>query len=164
MSDERVERVARAICAAQYDDEYWETLCLGAADSPDAYIYQRELTQLIVQARAAVAALDEEPLQDRVGAWGTRTFPASTEMNIIAHLRDEVVELEEAVALQGPGDAEAAAVEAADAYLLLLHLAHRYGFDLQAAAEAKFAIVQTRSYTTDSGRGYLRHDAKGGAS
>ena len=110
----------------------------------------------------------EQPLQDRVGKWGERTFPTSTEESIFAHMIDECMELGEAMEEYDRGSLTTdplvvkgkVAEEAADVYLLLLHLAHRYNIDLHEAAEEKFAVVQKRTYTTDSGRGYVRHDAE----
>lgn len=105
--------------------------------------------------------------QDRVSAWGRVTFPHSTPTSIVMHLTDETGGLREAVSLAelATGTREdrqarlpAVREEAADVYLMLLHLADRYGFDLEEAAREKFAIVQTRTYGTDSGRGYTRHD------
>ena len=105
--------------------------------------------------------------QNKVAGWGRVTFPHATPTSIVLHLTDETGELREAVSLAelatGTREDRAARLpavreEAADVYLLLLHLADRYGFDLEEAAREKFAIVQTRTYTTDSGRGYIRHD------
>lgn len=104
--------------------------------------------------------------QDRVAGWGRVTFPHATPETIWAHMHDETLELADAMEEydRGPLTTDALAIknkvaeEAADVYLLLLHLAAWYGFDLEEAAREKFAIVQTRTYTTDSGRGYTRHD------
>lgn len=111
---------------------------------------------------------EQARLQERVGAWGEATFPDSTTRSIFLHARDELV-LELGTAIdhvertvrEHPTervDIGKVREEAADVFLLLLHLAHRYGFDLHEAAEEKFATVQARTYTTDSGRGYVRHD------
>jgi NTP pyrophosphatase (non-canonical NTP hydrolase) len=116
--------------------------------------------------------MSDTTLQDRVGMWGETTFPEATDQSIMAHMLDEYTELDDSldgspVTLAGDQqvihtavavDKAKVAEEAADVYLLLLHLAHRHGFSLQDAAEGKFAIVQKRTYTTDSGRGYVRHD------
>lgn len=101
--------------------------------------------------------------QNDVGIWGGETFPQGTVTTILAHLRDEVDELEDA--LMHPAsytsmsaNREMLAGEMADVYLLLLHLAHRTGVDLEMAAAEKFDINKQRTWTTDSGRGYVKHD------
>lgn len=108
--------------------------------------------------------------QREVGEWGEATFPQSTPASIAAHLLDEAVEAQEAVARAVWRESDAlpdlmrerhraeVAEEAADVYLLLLHLAHRYGFDLETEARNKMAINRMRTWTTDSGRGYVKHD------
>lgn len=102
--------------------------------------------------------------QGAVGEWGAQTFPDTNDKKILAHLRDEVDELDEV--LKGrfwPGGkrrvvADDVGEELADVFLMLLHLAHRHGISLRDQAERKFGIVQTRTYTTETEKGYLRHD------
>jgi hypothetical protein len=45
--------------------------------------------------------------------------------------------------------------ECADAFLMLLHLAHRNGFDLEAEARKKFERVRNAEWV-DDGRGYKK--------
>jgi NTP pyrophosphatase (non-canonical NTP hydrolase) len=116
-------------------------------------------------------------LQKRVGEWADAAFPRSTIGTMLRHLKAEIQELDEAtdamsdryiagmkaaiardedpatVMLQTTHTAE----EAADVLLILLHIAHRSGFDLLAAAEAKFAECQKRTWERDEKRGYDRH-------
>lgn len=67
------------------------------------------------------------------------------------HLAEEAAELLEADA-RGVGYAE----EAADVLILLLCYAHRRGFSLAEALEAKHAINLTRSWREDAA-GFFRH-------
>jgi NTP pyrophosphatase (non-canonical NTP hydrolase) len=107
---------------------------------------------------------DLDELQRDVGEWGNRTFPAATNESIFAHLRDEVDEVDFAVNdlrnpfHHPPEDLFALGEECADCLMLLLHLAHRNGFSLIEEARKKFAINQQRTWTTDSGNGYIKHD------
>ena len=78
-----------------------------------------------------------DQFQREVGEWGKATFPNSTLLSIMAHLREEVAELDHEVRAGLPkhGPARyfgqvAIGEELADCYLLLLHLAHRVGIDL----------------------------------
>ncbi len=96
-----------------------------------------------------MSGLDD--LQRRVGEWGKQTFPHSTKGSIIAHLKREVEELE--AATNSRQDRE----ECADVLLLLLHLAHRFGFSLQAEAERKFAECLTRQWEKPDREGVSEH-------
>lgn len=107
--------------------------------------------------------------QREVGEWGIATFPNSTPESISAHLWDEMLELmvELKTYRKASGPAEYFSLvgigeEMADVYLLMLHLAHRLGIGLDEAVREKFEKNKTRIWTTDSGRGYVKHteDAK----
>lgn len=93
--------------------------------------------------------------QDRLGAWGDRTFPHSTFTSKLSHLDDEVRELWAAPLRDRPHDA--IREEAADCFMLLCHVAHAEGFDLLAAAEEKFAAIQSRTWDEPDERGVVRH-------
>ena len=107
-----------------------------------------------------------DQFQRRVGTWGERTFPDSTLRSIMAHLREEVAELHDAVERQEVHDdieerttgayRHEIAEEAADVLMLVLHLSHRCGFSLHHAAREKFAENQLRTWR-DDGRGYAKH-------
>lgn len=101
--------------------------------------------------------------QREIGLWGEATFPDSTPKTIMAHLREEVFELGFEVQdwMDRPGPPsdfgrERIGEELADCYLLLLHLAHRVGIDLDMAAAEKFDTNKTRTWH-DDGRGYAKH-------
>jgi DNA adenine methylase len=107
----------------------------------------------------------------RVGQWGERTFPESTPVSIAKHLQEEAREVlqacEQHVAEVAAGNAEGALFthdrireEAADVFLILQHLAYRLGFDLEEAAEEKFAVCQGRTWEQGTPeRGYAKHVA-----
>lgn len=125
-------------------------------------------------------------LQAAVGAWGEATFPlkgkhlSAWHDGLRAHLEEEMGELAEAMtefaaagswqpASEGAerrDQASAAlAEECADILLMLLHLAHRHGFDLASAAAGKFQIVQSRTWETEPGaKGYRKHVEPAGES
>lgn len=100
-------------------------------------------------------------LQQEVGTWGDTTFPLSVPRSVMAHLSDEITELADEVdAFTDCADATtraALAEEAADCFLLLLHLAHKCGFDLNEAAQAKFEKNQVRVWGEPDERGVVRH-------
>ena len=77
-------------------------------------------------------------LQKQIGEWGVETFPTATNRSIAQHLLEEADEVENAAKNQGIGLME----ECADVLLLLLHLAHRNGFDLEQAARQKFETIR----------------------
>lgn len=86
--------------------------------------------------------------QTAVGTWADSVFTQSTPQSVCAHLSDEVVELKEA-----PDDPS----EAADCLLLLLHLAHKQGFDLLAEAQRKHEINTQRNWGRPDERGVVKH-------
>jgi NTP pyrophosphatase (non-canonical NTP hydrolase) len=100
--------------------------------------------------------------QNRVGMWAESVFTRATPGSIVAHLRREVEELGAATHL-GPWEDEVE--EAADCLLLLLHLAHKRGYSLLAAATAKFGENQQRRWGQPDAEGVVEHvrpDAPGG--
>lgn len=102
-----------------------------------------------------MSELDE--LQSRIGRWGNATFPQSTTRTILAHLKDEVKELDDADRII-PLATDAHGEEAADCLLLLLHFAHRRGFSLFDEAIKKAAKNETRTWETKRNeRGYFKH-------
>lgn len=95
-----------------------------------------------------------------VGEWGESTFPDATAVSIAAHIKEEADELHDAVT--SPECTLARAwEEAADIYLMLIHFAHRYGFDLDDVAKAKFDQIQTDEWESDPGaKGYRKRIKK----
>ena len=98
--------------------------------------------------------------QFEVGTWAVRTFPQATTKTIISHLIREVQELVSA-ATEGPQDEITRTIdlarEAADIYLLLLHLAHRRDFSLDAFATEKFRVNQARTWGQPDAEGVVEH-------
>ena len=91
---------------------------------------------------------DLPTLQRAVGEWADATFPHATPSTIVAHLRDEVLD---------ELDPHADPSEAADCFLLLLHFAHKRGFDLAAAALDKLDVNRARSWSPPDERGVSTH-------
>ena len=92
--------------------------------------------------------------QKRVGVWAESVFTQATPGSIVAHLRREVEELAASTHL-GPPEREEE--EAADCFLLLLHLAHRRGYSLLDAAERKFAENKLRRWGAPDEFGVVEH-------
>lgn len=89
--------------------------------------------------------------QTVVGQWAEKTFPKSTNHSIVHHLIKEVQELHD------HSSKEELAVEAADCYLLLLHLAHKNKFSLYKEAEHKMVVNQMRTWGTPDKDGVVEH-------
>jgi hypothetical protein len=85
--------------------------------------------------------------QTRIGEWGNATFPNGTPASVVAHLKKEVNELAES------HDPE----EAADCMILLLHHAHRCGYDLMTEADKKFEINKKRRWGLPDKEGIVEH-------
>lgn len=98
--------------------------------------------------------------QNAVGEWAEQTFTAATDASVVAHLRREVKELRDLMGMAEEGYAIATheiALESADCFLLLLHLAHRCGFSLIDAAETKFAANKRREWGKPDAEGVVEH-------
>jgi NTP pyrophosphatase (non-canonical NTP hydrolase) len=93
-------------------------------------------------------------LQRDVGEWAKATFPNATEATILAHLYEELGELKRAAFDGSPSEV---GEEAADVFLILLHLCERQGVLLEDAAARKFAVCRSRRFEMDPARGYARH-------
>lgn len=78
-------------------------------------------------------------VQTAIGDWFNMKFPKTDSAAICVHLVREVIELSEAF---DPA-------EAADCFLLLMHLAHQNNFDLLAEAFAKQQINLNRTWATE---------------
>lgn len=94
---------------------------------------------------------DTVELQRAVAEWAERTFGHPPLEVILAKADDEFREL------QAAATPEERAEEAADVVLLLMHLAHRDGFNLMNAVGRKFQIVQERVWAAPDERGVFRH-------
>lgn len=85
-------------------------------------------------------------LQELTGSWADKRFPQTDSFVICKHLTREVKEVNDA--LQQGTFAELRE-EAADCLLLLMHLAHKNGFNLLTEALKKFAINGRRQWSAE---------------
>lgn len=95
----------------------------------------------------------EQRFQQSVGEWGDKKFPHSTLTTVHSHLCEEVNEIGTAISTGTLADLEE---EAADAYLLLLQLAHRGGFSLRKAAARKYAEIYDAEFVFDPVAGHAK--------
>ena len=86
-------------------------------------------------------------LQNQLGRWAENKFPSSNNRSITNHLKREVKELKDS---NEPS-------EAADCLLLLLHHAHKNGYDLLEEAKKKFEIVKLRRWGEPDAEGVVEH-------
>lgn len=92
-------------------------------------------------------------MQRIVGDWQDRTFPEATIYSASRHLRAEVVELIEAINIDGEHIVE----EIADVQLLLIAVANKAGVDIAGATAVKFAVNQARRWGKPNAEGYTEH-------
>lgn len=94
-------------------------------------------------------ALEEQPcdIQQRIGKWADKQFPQSTNNSIFKHLAKEVKELSKSSSSE----------EAADCLMILLHFAHRNGFDIYAESLRKLEINKTRKWGKPDKDGVVEH-------
>lgn len=94
--------------------------------------------------------------QQEVGEWGDETFNRTKGCDYlfitgrIMHLTKEVKELKQGCLSDIPE-------ESVDCFLLLLHIAHIYGFDLLAAAKDKMEINRKRKWGEPDKDGVIEH-------
>ena len=99
-----------------------------------------------------------DPFQTELGEWGDKTFPRSDAKSVASHFEEESKELVFSVLDNQSASDESIREEAADCALLLFHLAHKMGFSLFAAINAKFEINKNRKWESESGdKGYFKH-------
>ena len=107
--------------------------------------------------------------QEEVGEWGNVQFPMATSSAICAHLKREVAELDKAAYslrvfspnYQAQLLKQEVAMEAADCYMLLLHLCFRNGIDLETAAREKFEVNKARTWGKPDAEGVVEHVREG---
>lgn len=92
--------------------------------------------------------------QRSVGEWAARTFPGQDDTRLMAHLREEVNELAQALA---SGSRDEIQDGLADCELLLCVIAHEHGILLRGAAAKKYAVNLTREWRFDPEKGYDKH-------
>lgn len=127
----------------------------------------------LAEADVACYVLDDEPsdggnrmgktlreMQAEIGAWGDATFPRSTADTVLSHFREEADELLFAGTGPAGSPADFAPEEAADCLILLIQFAHKCGFRLADAAEAKMQINRARTWKVDSPEpgGHVKHE------
>jgi NTP pyrophosphatase (non-canonical NTP hydrolase) len=103
--------------------------------------------------------------QREVGEWGNITFTEATTASMCAHLKREVIELDDAarrLRTFAPGydpvqRRKDLAEEAADCLMLLLHIAHRNSIDLEEAARQKFEVNKRRQWGKPDADGVCEH-------
>lgn len=99
------------------------------------------------------------------GRWAEKTFPKSTPETIVSHLKEEILEVAEAVNLGNRvpcKNIDGISEEMADVILLLFHLAHKKGIDLGSAIIDKFEKNQKRIWSTEPTKGgHFKHIEEG---
>jgi len=88
--------------------------------------------------------------QSEDGEWASKTFPQATNQSITEHLKREVNELSNS---KDSCDTS----EAADCLLILLHHAHKNGYDLLSEAKSKFEINKKRKWGKPDKLGVVEH-------
>lgn len=107
------------------------------------------VTELYQQQSFPFARMVEEPfgeIQRMTGSWSNHKFPQTDSVAVCKHLKREIDELTTAVADDAAISIE---VEAADCLLILMHLAHKTGFNLLSAAIDKYVVNLGRTWATE---------------
>lgn len=101
--------------------------------------------------------------QKEVGVWGDETFNKKRSVNvwdnttgIINHLQKEFYELKEACKNKNTGKG-IIPEEAADCFIILIHLAHLHDFDLMKWAEKKMVVNRKRKWGKPDKFGVIEH-------
>lgn len=94
------------------------------------------------------------PFQNKVGRWGDRKFPKSTLNSIVAHMKDELEEVKEAIEKGNPSEI---LEELSDIVLLCIHAAYKLGMNLILYVIKKFAVVKLRKWGEPDSRGVCKH-------
>lgn len=93
-------------------------------------------------------------IQNEIGTWQRDTFPSSTTLSKIKHLRHEIDELEEDVK---NGTKESLAMELADCAFFLFGIADLNDIDLMEAVKKKFEINRQRKWGNPDKDGVVFH-------
>lgn len=120
--------------------------------------------------KLTVEVQDLKAFQDAWGEWADKAFPRSDLESIASHFREEALEfaggdiplfstnyIKEPYLESVPPSHDPE--EAADCLLLLLHHAHKAGYDLMAEAMRKAQINVERDWDTEDegGHGHFKH-------
>jgi NTP pyrophosphatase (non-canonical NTP hydrolase) len=101
--------------------------------------------------------------QNYVGEWGNKIFNSKRgsgynrtkhALSIVAHLEEEIEELKTAIKSKYT---QAIAQETADCFLMLLHIAYLYSFDLLERAVEKMLINLKRTWGEPDEKGIIHH-------
>ena len=101
--------------------------------------------------------------QKYVGEWNVSTFPNSSITGHINHIRQEVDELDaelKLLVINPCQNIRNVAEEAADIFILLLSLAHKFKFDLLVSAADKMRLLQQRQWHPADANGIHHHIAQ----
>lgn len=137
----------------------------GLCEDSDTYDAVERCLARDIEALALSEIDPGRQLQGEIASWASMTFPGSDLYAVMAHLRDEVDELDHEVkaSIRIGSVPERIAEEAADVMHLLFQIAERYGFDLLAETRRKFEINKQRTWGVPDARGVVRHVREGGS-
>jgi len=91
-------------------------------------------------------------LQKQITDWHKETFPAATDAEIIAKIKEELEELWEELAAYRPGNLDRVIDESADVVIVLSAFLGRIGVDLDSAVRDKMNINRRRVWRADGTR------------
>ncbi len=92
--------------------------------------------------------------------WQKKTFGQATTLSKLAHLKEEVKELEEAIKQSNVTDNDEATKEFADCFILLYGAASSFGMswkDIGEAIDAKMEINKARKWGKPESNGVVHH-------
>lgn len=92
--------------------------------------------------------MDLQKFQKELHNWQLKTFPQSTLLSKLAHLKKEVIELD-----QNPTDG----YEMADIIMLVCGMAAIEGIDISSVLQEKFEINKNRKWGTPDKDGVVLH-------
>jgi Protein of unknown function (DUF550) len=92
--------------------------------------------------------MDLRKFQKELHEWQLQTFPQSTALSKLTHLKKEIIELE-----QNPADP----YEMADIIMLVCGMASIQGIDIATALETKFEVNKNRKWGIPDKDGVVSH-------
>lgn len=110
----------------------------------------------------SIYLLESLRVQTKIGRWVDNTFDLKRGFDfyrsvegMLEHLQKEVMELRNTVF--GRATTDLVAEEAADCVILLLCIAHKYGFNLMEEVEKKFEVLKTRKWGDPDEKSVIEH-------